>query len=213
MNSCSIQEMEKNINQKLKHVNRLTMRLSLVFTLSLLLLFFQLLPKRLSLPVKEIPIVKFTFVVEEIPMTFQPGHRMSQPARPTIPVESEEPDLPENISVDQNLTSFYNGFSSKGLGITAAKTDTIPPRPLIQTFPAYPKELQKNNVRGFVRLMLWITEDGKVEHAVIADNTTGNTFCADAAVEAARSSVYAPGLVNQIPAAMWVSCSYSFRPD
>ena len=89
----------------------------------------------------------------------------------------------------------------------------IPPRPIVQVLPEYPKELQKQHVRGIVKVMLYVNEKGEIEEAVVSENTTNNEACAQAALSAARKSTYLPASAGGQKVATWVSCTYSFEPD
>ncbi len=189
------------------------MELSLVTALALLILFFHALPKRFSSTPPPIPPVVFRFTLEEIPMTRWEPRGARRPQRPAVPIASEEPDLPQDAVLEASETTSAGG----GLGPLTAPAptaqDTIPPRPLVQVLPEYPKELQRLNVRGVVRLMLWVNDRGIVEQAVVKENTTGSDACEAAALSAAQKSVFQPGMIDRRPTAMWFTCSYSFKPN
>ncbi|MDZ7316097.1 MAG: TonB family protein [candidate division KSB1 bacterium] len=190
---------------------RLTLRWSLVIALSLVIAFLHILPKRFAAVPQPIKPVVFEFTVEEIPVTHQSGRRAARPVAPSIPIPTEEPDLPQDAALIGNTFDFGAGLE-QGRPQTA-KQDTIPPRPLVQVLPEYSKELQKMRVQGNVRLLLLINERGRVEHAVVLENTTGSRDCETAAIEAAQKSTFAPATVNGTPVAMWLASTFSFQPD
>ncbi len=199
----------------LRETYQKTIRQALVGALALLLILLHIFPKNVEHTAKEIPRLDFKFTIEDIPATRQTVRKgRTPPPRPVIPVASEDPDVPQNLTIDETEFSYDFGDSPAGQsGLTAGKADTIPPRPMVQVLPEYPKELQKQNVRGIVRLMLWVNEKGQVEESVVVKNTTNSQVCAEEALDAARRSSYIPASINGKAVGAWVSCTYSFKPD
>lgn len=199
----------------LRNTYQRTIRWALVSALAFLLVVLHLFPKNVQSPPRELQRVDFHFTIEEIPATRQTVRKgRTPPPRPVIPVPSEDPEVPQDVTIDESLFSYHFGDSPLGQsGLTAGKADTIPPRPIVQVLPEYPKELQKQNVRGIVRLMLWVDEQGNVTEAVVVENTTSNAVCEEEALDAARRSSYIPAKINGESVGSWVACTYSFRPD
>ncbi len=192
-----------------------TIEKSLIISLAFLIILVHLFPKNVVLEPKDLPPLPFVFEVEDIPATQQMVRRGSQPPqRPVIPVASEDPDIPMDATIDETLLDWNAGDNLYGnSGFTAGKADTIPPRPIVQVLPDYPKELQKQNVRGTVKVMLYVNESGSVQEAVVTENTTNNEICADAALEAAKKSSYIPASIGEEKVGAWVASVYSFQPD
>jgi TonB family protein len=201
--------------QKDKLLYQKTIEKSLVFSLAFLIALVHIFPKTVELKKKELPPLDIVITVEDVPVTRQMVRRgVRPPKRPVIPVASEDPDVPMDATIDETLLDWNAGDHMFGnAGLTAGKLDTIPPRPLVQVLPEYPKELQKKNVRGTVKVMLYIDEKGRVQEAVVADNTTNSRMCADAALEAAKKSTYRPASIGNEKVATWVACIYTFKPD
>ena len=147
-------------------------------------------------------------------MTTQQIRRGMRPQKPVVPVPSEDPDVPMDATIEETTIDWNFGDSPYGAaGLTIGRQDTIPPRPIMQVLPEYPKELQKQNVRGTVKLMLWINANGQVEEAVVTENKTDSEECAQAALKAAKKNTYAPAAIGKNKVAAWVACIYSFRPE
>jgi TonB family protein len=163
----------------------------------------------------ELPPLDFKFEIEEIPVTEQRVRRGRRPPqKPVIPVASEDPDIPPDATIDETLLDWEAGDDIAGQsGITSGSNDMIPPRPIVQVLPEYPKELQKQNVRGIVKVRLYVNEKGEIEEAVISENTTNSEACAEAALAAAKKSTYLPASAGGEKIATWVTCTYSFEPD
>ena len=149
-----------------------------------------------------------------MPLTQQYVRRGVRPQKPVIPVPSEDPDVPLDATIDETNFDWDFGDSQFGnAGLTAGAQDTIPPRPIVQVLPDYPRALQKQNVRGMVKLMLWINVHGRVEEAVVVENKTGSEPCAQAALKAARDNTYLPAKIDNKAIATWVVCTYTFKPE
>ncbi|HPG39784.1 MAG TPA: TonB family protein [bacterium] len=189
------------------HVER-----ALVFTLLLIIFTLQIIPKRFVNKQPELAAVKISIKVEDIPATEQRlRHGNPAPSRPVIPVPSDEV-YPEDDTIDETNVRWTLGDSPFGRsGLTIGKADTIPPRPLMQTLPEYPEELQKKRVEGSVKLLLKVDENGRVVDVVMAGNTTGSEECRELAVAAAYKSTYIPARSDNRNIEMWTSCVYSFK--
>lgn len=201
--------------EKQKLAYKKTIEKALIFSLFFLLLLLHIFPKRVEQKATELPPLDFKFEIEEIPVTEQRVRRGRRPPqKPVIPVASEDPDIPPDATIDETLLDWEAGDDIAGQsGITSCSNDMIPPRPIVQVLPEYPKELQKQNVRGIVKVRLYVNEKGEIEEAVISENTTNSEACAEAALAAAKKSTYLPASAGGEKIATWVTCTYSFEPD
>ncbi|MBN1560581.1 TonB family protein [candidate division KSB1 bacterium] len=201
--------------EKSKLAYQKTIEKSLVISLAFLVILLHIFPKSFERKAALLPPVSFTFEIEEIPVTKQSVRRgYRPPQKPVIPVASEDPDIPKDATIDETILDWNAGDARAGMsGLTVGRTDTIPPRPLVQVLPEYPKLLQKQNVRGSVKVMLYVDEEGRVQEAVVTENSTGSSACSDAALVAAKKSIYLPATIGRKKVAAWVSCTYTFSPE
>jgi TonB family protein len=199
--------------QKLSYRKRIEK--SLIISLAFLIVLLHVFPKVFEHEPREREPLPFTFEIEEIPVTKQTIRRGQQPPKkPVIPVASEDPCIPEDLTIDETVIDWNAGDALFGnSGLTVGRLDAIPPRPIVQVLPEYPKELQKQNVRGIVKVMIYVSERGQVREAVVTENSTGHDACSRAALNAAKKSSYLPALIGKKKVATWVSCTYSFNPD
>ncbi len=205
--------MEKEF-QKFKLAYQRTIEKSLVIVLAFLITILHIFPKSIQFSPKPPQAVNFTFTVEMMPITVQRIRRGLPPEKPVVPVPSEDPDVPLDATIDETIIDWNLGDSPFGnAAFTSGGQDTIPARPLVQILPEYPQELQKLNIRGTVKLMLWVNEAGRVVEAVIVENKTGSKKCADAALEAAKKNTYVPATIGARKVASWVVCIYSYKPE
>jgi TonB family protein len=187
------------------------------FIVALLLVIFllQLLPKRFPAKKVELAPHLIRFIVQEVPRTKQTIRRgQPVPQKPAVPIASEEPEVPEDQTIDSTVIRWNAGDSPYGsAGLTAGKLDTLPPRPIVQVMPEYPEELRKKGVKGVVRLLVRVDENGMVQDVVISSNSTGNQECENAAREAAYQSRYVPAYYKEKTLSVWTICEYSFKPN
>ena len=77
-----------------------------------------------------------------------------------IPIASEDPDIPQDVTIDETMIDWNAGDARTGnSGLTVGRTDTIPPRPIVQVLPEYPPGLQREAV---VKIRFWVLPDGRV---------------------------------------------------
>ena len=194
---------------------RINIQRAAVISLSMLILLFQLLPKKMERKIVEPRPVMLSFIIEDIPATRQSVRRgRPAPKKPVVPLPSEDPAFPEDATIDETSIDWEAGDSPFGFsGLTAGRADTIPPRPLIQVMPEYPETLRKKNVAGSVRLLIKVGDAGSVLDVVVSYNSTGNDLCAQASVDAAKRSTYMPARMDDRFIEMWTTCVFTFRPE
>ncbi len=146
--------------------------------------------------------------VENIPATRQ-FRRPPPPPRPTIPVPSDDPTIPEDLTIEET-TLKYTSYDEIPEGPTSSGARFVPPRPIAWVFPEYPEEERKRGVQGLVRLSLHIDETGRVIEAIVIENTTGSEKCAQAAIAAALGSRFSPAREGSRPVSHWITQPYRF---
>lgn len=201
---------------------RRRMAVSLGMSLTLIVLLFVVLPRQFPFsqprPLPEVVSLKLDDIRAEAPAPALPA-RMTQPLPQAEPVVDAEPEatLPEMQPQQSGIAdgdSLGWGVAAGGVGTgVGAAGDTIPPRPIIQSMPDYPKEEKKRRVSGVVRLSVYIDTGGRVINITVVENTTGSKLCEQAAIEAARRSRYQPATVGNRPVVARTVCEYGFRPE
>ena len=185
----------------------LRVKKSLVLVLLLLIGIFQVWkrwPQTEVVP--ELPEVNVYLDVESVPITRQ-GVRKPPPARPVVPIPTEEPTVPEDLTIEepkQQTTGLEN--LPEGEGLEAI----VPPRPVAEVFPEYPERERKRGVQGEVELMLLVDERGTVQNVQVLRNTTGSKLCARAAVQAAYQTRFVPARKKGRFVAVWIRKTYKF---
>jgi TonB family protein len=84
------------------------------------------------------------------------------------------------------------------------------PRLLHQTDPVYPKEALRKRLKGHVTLEISVMEDGSIGDIEVKESTNPGHGFEEAAIDACKQRVYAPGALNGKPVAMWSTVEIDF---
>ena len=181
---------------------------ALVITLAFFNLFVFIAP-RIKLSIEEVEPPNIIINVENIPITRQTRMK-PPPKKPTVPVPSEDENIPEDATIEETTLKYTNIFDDlPGVpGITGA--NMTPPKPIAWVFPEYPEEEKKKGIHGVVKLSIHIDNKGKVVEVVVLDNTTRSEKCAQAAVEAAYGSRFRPAKEGNRAVDFWITQPYRF---
>jgi len=193
--------------------------LGLVLTLALLVILFQAF-KRIEEQVKTVDKVDLEIEVTEVQAT-QQQQRQQAPSRPTIPVESEDEDIPEDFTIEEtdiNLDELPPPppppeEDEEETPIFVAYDE--PPQPIggfqaIQQNLEYPEIARKAGVEGRVVVNVLIDEQGNVIDTEIL-KSLGNNGCDQAAIEAIKSVKWKPAKQRDKPVKVWVGIPVVFR--
>jgi TonB family protein len=85
------------------------------------------------------------------------------------------------------------------------------PKLLHQTDPVYPRQAQQKRLKGRVTLEISVMEDGSIGHVDVKESTNPGHGFEEAAINACRQRVYAPGALNGKPTAMWAIVEFDFH--
>lgn len=167
--------------------------------------------------VKQVELEQLT--VEEIPQT-QQQKSAPAPSRPTVPVASEDEDIPEDETIDftdldldaeppppppppeeddgsQIMFYAYDEAPVPVGGWGALKNNLV-----------YPEIAQKAGVEGTVSVYAHIDVDGSVLGTRVIQSLTG---CDDAAQEAVKKTKWKPAMQRDQPVKVWVMVPVIFK--
>jgi len=211
--------MRKKPEASLRLKYKKNIELGLVLGLAILVGLFQA-SKRADRDVETQDKVDLKIEVEEIPQTEQ-AKRPPAPQRPSIPIESEDEDIPEDATIE----------------MTEINLDELPPPPPppeeetgetpifvaydeapqpIGGFPAiqknlvYPEIARKAGVEGRVYVNVLIDEQGNVIDTKIL-KSLGNNGCDEAAVAAIRKVKWKPAKQRDKAVKVWVGIPVVFK--
>jgi periplasmic protein TonB len=84
------------------------------------------------------------------------------------------------------------------------------PSPIEQVQPVYPEMARQAQVEGVVWVKSLVDKDGKVRDVIIVKPSGANAGFEDAAIDAAKKTVWKPAISNGQPVAVWVSYKIEF---
>ena len=201
--------MSKYQKDKIRRNYQINLEKATIAALCLLILLFFLFPK-FHLSQKEPEKIIFTSLnIEDIPITRQ-GTRRKPPSKPAVPIPSENESIPDDLTIEDTEINFDHVSNQVGTGIFSGRPAIFQPRPIFEVIPEYPHELQKKGIEGLVRLHLHINKHGRVERAIIIENTTNSEICANAAKTAALKCRYIPAKSSGKTVDIWITRTYTF---
>ncbi len=196
------------------------MEVSLVLALALMTATLQAF-KRFEAKKQEQQRVELKLEVQEIPPTEQ-QRQAPPPARPAVPIESEDEDIPEDETIasteldlselppppekppeeEEEVTPIFVAYDS-------------PPEPIggfeaIQRNLVYPEIARKAGVEGRVIVHVLVDEHGNVVATKIL-KSLGNNGCDEAAVRAIKSVKWKPAMQRDRPVKVWVAIPVIFK--
>lgn len=162
--------------------------------------------------------------LEEIPETKQ-ERRPPPPARPVVPVPTDNPDVPDDVTIeDTELDLDLDDLAPPPPleeEVVVAEVELEEEEEIVELWrvekkpkftkrvePEYPPTAQKANITGKVFVEALVGKDGKVEQI---RNITGPKVFHEVAKAAALQSEFTPAMQNDRPVKVWVSVPFVFR--
>ena len=148
----------------------------------------------------------------EIPET-QQFETPPPPARPSIPIESEDEDLADDLTIEETDLDNFDAWDAppppSGPQFKFIPYDD-PPRPIPPIRPVYPDIAQEAGIEGQVLVQCFIDEKGKVKETIVVKGIP-NTGLNESAVEALRKTRFRPAKQRERPVGVWITIPINFR--
>lgn len=189
---------------------------SLIIAILLVTVIFILFPK-VDIKPREIEAPVIVLEIEDIPPTTNPGRQAPKPpARPFIPVESDEAILVDEVIEDWDEINLFDLPGVPGLGGYGGKTGVgamtkVNPRPILEVVPEYDEKEIDKGVKGLIELFIKINKKGKVTDVHVLKNTTNSKVLEKAVIEAAYKQIYTPAKLNGKPVEDELTRTYTFN--
>ena len=149
----------------------------------------------------------------DIPQTQQIDNT-PPPARPSIPVPSDDEDIADDLTLDELDFDDFSNMDAPPPPPSGPKVAFIPydlaPRAKSAIKPIYPEIAQEAGIEGVVVVQAFIDERGKVKETLILKGVP-NTGLDEAAMEAIRRTKFHPAEQRERPVAVWISIPVNFR--
>ena len=149
----------------------------------------------------------------EIPETQQfetPPH----PARPSIPIESEDEDLADDLTIEETDLDNFDAWDAPPPPPSGPQFKFIPyddpPRPITPIKPVYPDIAQEAGIEGQVLVQCFIDEKGKVKETIVVKGIP-NTGLNESAVAALRKTRFRPAKQRERPVGVWITIPINFK--
>lgn len=210
--------MKVNPKVDLKRKSRKILELSVAISMALHMVIFVLYPKFEFKPV-EIAQATVLVKIDEIEQTEQ-IRRPPPPNVPAVPVESEDEDIADDITIDE--TTFDFAEVPPPPPPPPEEEEEIPPfLPMedqpkivggyaeIRKYLKYPEIAKKAGIEGIVIIRALIGKDGTPEKIEVAKGL-GNVGLNEAAAEAVRHVRFTPAMQRNKPVRFWFNIPIRF---
>ena len=149
----------------------------------------------------------------DIPQTQQIDNT-PPPARPSIPVPSDDEDIADDLTLDELDFDDFSNMDAPPPPPSGPKVAFIPydlaPRAKSAIKPVYPEIAQEAGIEGVVVVQAFIDERGRVKETLILKGVP-KTGLDEAAMEAIRRTKFHPAEQRERPVAVWISIPVNFR--
>jgi|TARA_B100002003_G_scaffold56512_1_gene51994 protein TonB len=149
----------------------------------------------------------------DIPQT-QQIERPPPPARPSIPIESEDEDLADDLTIEETDLSDFEAWDAPPPPPSGPQVKFIPyddpPVPLTPIRPKYPEIAQEAGIEGTVFIQAFIDKKGRVIETTIIKGIP-NTGLDEAAIEAIRKTRFRPAKQRERAVGVWISIPVNFK--
>jgi len=149
----------------------------------------------------------------DIPQT-QQIERPPPPARPSIPIESEDEDLADDLTIEETDLSNFEAWDAPPPPPSGPQVKFIPyddpPVPLTPIKPKYPEIAQEAGIEGTVFIQAFIDKKGRVIETTIIKGIP-NTGLDEAAIKAIRKTRFRPAKQRERAVGVWISIPVNFK--
>lgn len=142
------------------------------------------------------------------------------PARPAIPVESENEDLADDVTIEETgLEDFVEWDSPPAPPTEGPRVRFIPyddpPKPIggyeaIHRNIVYPEIAQEAGIEGLVIIYAFVDKTGKVTDTIV-EKGIPNTGLDEAAMNAIRNTRWTPAKQRDRAVGVWIAIPINFR--
>jgi len=196
----------------LKFKYPLIIRLATLFSIILLILTFLIYPRYLGLlELEDFELQEI--IIENIPQT-QQIEKPPPPARPSVPVESEDEDIADDLTIEETDLDSFEAWDAPPAPPEGPRVKFIPyddpPQPLSSIKPVYPEIAQEAGIEGTVVVQVFVDKKGRVQDTLILKGIP-NTGLDEAAVTAIKKTRFRPAKQRERAVGVWISIPVNFR--
>ena len=149
----------------------------------------------------------------DIPQT-QQIENTPPPARPSIPVPSDDEDIADDLTLDELDFDDFSSLDAPPPPPSGPRVVFIPyddpPVALSPIRPTYPEIAQEAGIEGVVIVQAFIDKKGRVKETLILKGVP-NTGLDEAAMEAIRKTRFRPAKQRERAVGVWISIPVNFK--
>jgi len=149
----------------------------------------------------------------DIPQTQQIDNT-PPPARPSIPVPSDDEDIAEDLTLDELDFDDFSNLDAPPPPPSGPKVVFIPyddpPVAMSPIKPVYPEIAQEAGIEGVVVVQAFIDAKGRVKETLILKGVP-NTGLDEAAMTAIRKTRFRPAKQRERAVGVWISIPVNFK--
>ena len=149
----------------------------------------------------------------DIPQTQQIDNT-PPPARPSIPVPSDDEDIADDLALDELDFDDFSSLDAPPPPPSGPRVVFIPyddpPVALSPIRPTYPEIAQEAGIEGVVIVQAFIDKKGRVKETLILKGVP-NTGLDEAAMEAIRKTRFRPAKQRERAVGVWISIPVNFK--
>ena len=149
----------------------------------------------------------------DIPQTQQIDNT-PPPARPSIPVPSDDEDIAEDLTLDELDFDDFSNMDAPPPPPSGPKVVFIPyddpPVAMTPIRPVYPEIAQEAGIEGVIVVQAFIDEKGRVKETLILKGVP-NTGLDEAAMEAIKATRFRPAKQRERAVGVWISIPVNFK--
>jgi protein TonB len=149
----------------------------------------------------------------DIPQTQQIDNT-PPPARPSIPVPSDDEDIADDLTLDELDFDDFSNMDAPPPPPSGPKVVFIPyddpPVAMTPIRPVYPEIAQEAGIEGVIVVQAFIDDKGRVKETQILKGVP-NTGLDEAAMDAIRKTRFKPAKQRERAVGVWISIPVNFR--
>lgn len=149
----------------------------------------------------------------DIPLT-QQINLPPPPARPSVPIESEDEDLADDLTIEETDLASFEAWDAPPPPPEGPRVKFIPyddpPKPLTPIRPKYPEIAQEAGIEGTVIVQVFVDKKGRVKETHILKGIP-NTGLDEAAIKAIRKTRFKPAKQRERAVGVWISIPVNFK--
>ena len=208
----------KEVDRRYKYGLKRALVIGLVFQF----FFFQFFPKRFLGESKFLEEKPIDIIIENVPLTEQLV-KAPPPVRPSVPIPSEDPDIPEDLTISTTEINFDESpppppplpSDTDDEGYVFIAYDT-PPEPIggfasLLSYIKYPEIARRAGVECTVMVGVFVDEKGNSIKTQILKDSGSKLGFEEAAQNAAMKMKWKPARQRDKPIKVWVTVPVVFK--